>query len=242
MSTVLARCTNIKGISTSFAALLFTFSGANSSAAVIGYTNQPSFTAAVGTVSVETFESFALGPVTTIPSLGIISMSGQNTSGNSTGQEIGSSLALPFPMFTSPLPSGTKFLSNLLASPTFASGGYIEFVFSSPMLAVGAFIADNTPVGNFSMGVFSGGASLGTITVAPRTLPDSFVGISSDIAFNRVRFISSNGESFGLDNLQVAAVPEPTILTLMFGGLLLVGVKTKQSRKAIPTKRSNVSK
>ena len=99
-------------------------------AAVTAFTNQAAFAAAAPGVVVETFESFGLGNVSAIPSLAITSMTGFNDSGASTGQFIGSSTSLPFPMFSSPLPSGTRFLSNDLSSPTFGTRS-IDFNFSS---------------------------------------------------------------------------------------------------------------
>lgn len=187
------------------------------SAAVIGYTNQATFATAAGGVTVETFEGLALGAISSLPSLNIGSMSGLG------GQFIGSSAALPFPMFVPPLPSGTKFLSNNMASPTFATGS-IDFFFNAPITAVGAFVADSAPLGGFSIEVFIGNASQGIITVGARTLPDSFVGITSNIAFDHARFLAvSAGDSWGLDNLQVNSatrVPEPASLALISLGLL----------------------
>jgi len=205
----------------------------NADAATTAYSNQATFAAAAGGVTVETFEGFSLGAATTIASLGVTSMSGKDFAGTSVGQFVSSSAALPFPMFTPPLPSGTNYLSNQLNGPSFATGS-IDFTFGSSITAIGAFIADSSPLGGFSIEVFSGATSVGLITVGSRTLPDSFVGITSTVAFDRARFFSvSTADSWGLDNLQIgaaAAVPEPGTYALMLAGLGVGGLLARRRR------------
>ena len=203
-------------------------------AATTAYSNQATFAAATGGVTVETFEGFALGTATSIASLGVTSISGKDVNGTSVGQFVSSSAALPFPMFVPPLPSGTHYLSNQLNGPSFATGS-IDFSFGSAITAIGAFVADSSPLAGFSIEVFSGATSVGLITVGSRTLPDSFVGITSTVAFDRARFFGvSTSDSWGLDNLQIgaaAAVPEPGTYALMLAGLAVGGLLARR-RKA----------
>lgn len=193
-------------------------------AAVTGYSDQTAFAAAAGPLAVETFEGFATGTtVASLPSLAIASLSGLDHFGTPVSQMIGSSSALPFPMFAPPLPSGTQFLSNDLDSPSYATGE-ITFTFDATATAIGAYVADSAPLGGFSIEVFNGAMSLGVISVGPRTLPDSFVGIVSSMAFTSAKFYANtSGDSWGLDDLQVSAVPEPESYALMLGGLALIG-------------------
>jgi len=200
-------------------------------ASLTGFDNHASFEAAAGPTTLNTFESFASGtPITTLP--GITSVSGLDSGGTPVGVFVTSDTDLPFAMFTpGTLPSETNFLSNDLSSPTFATGS-ITFTLASPATAIGAFVADGAPLGDFSIEVFNGTTSLGTITVGPRTLPDSFVGVVSTEAFTSARFFSVNtSDSWGLDNLEFSAatpaVPEPSSLAVFatLGVLGLVGAR-----------------
>lgn len=197
---------------------------ASAHAVLVPFTSRPAFAAAAGSTNVITFESFASGTVITnqLAPQGIATVSGVDSSAIPRDVKVTSDTALPFPMFTpGTLPSETNFLSVDMASPAFATGS-ITFGFPAvPKTAIGAFIADGAPTGNFSIQVFNGATSLGTITVPPRMLPDSFVGVVSDQPFtSAVFFANSNVDSWGMDNLEFNAVPEPACAaTLLIGAL-----------------------
>jgi hypothetical protein len=114
------------------------------------------------------------------------------------------SCTLPFPMFTAgTLPTEPNYIANQRNAPDY-SCGKLKFTFVNPTKACGAFVADSSPLGGFTIEVFdTGGASLGSISVAPRTLPSSFVGIVSTVAFASAEFRGdSDFDSWGLDNVE----------------------------------------
>jgi hypothetical protein len=57
---------------------------------------------------------------------------------------------------------------------------------------------------DFTIEVFdSGGTSIGSITVGPRTLPDSFVGVVSSVPFKSAEFRPNDpNDSWGVDDLE----------------------------------------
>lgn len=172
--------------------------------ALTAFTDRNAWAAAAGATTLIDFEGFASGTVLNgqLASKGIASWSGTSQFG-APQQIITASSALPFPMFTAgTLPSEPNFVSNTLSGPIFATGT-ITVKLVSPAKAIGAFVADGSPLGNFEIEVFSGGSSLGFISVSPRTLPDSFVGVVSDAAFDSATFRAASGtDSWGLDNME----------------------------------------
>lgn len=174
------------------------------------FTDHAAWAAAAGATTLIDFEVFASGTLITtqLSSYCITLVSG--TSENevppgATDQFVTSSAAMPFPMFTAgTLPSEPNFLSNDMTFPGGpAATGTITFQLAGPTTAIGAFVADGAPLGNFRIEVFDGNTSLGTITVGPRTLPDSFAGVVSDTAFDSAKFFADSGfDSWGLDNME----------------------------------------
>ncbi len=174
---------------------------------VTGYTSHSSwFSAAGSTTTTIFFESIPSGTVITteLASDGIAMVTGESGGGVTVDQTVLSSAALPFPMFTvGTLPTEPNFLSNDLASPFYGTGS-VTFELNHNATAIGAYIADKGALGDFCIEVFDGATSLGTITVAPRELPDSFVGVVSDTAFDKAVFYAFDiGDSWGLDNLEL---------------------------------------
>ena len=175
--------------------------------AVSRYTDRDAWAADVGaTTTLIDFEAFADGTLITtqLSQYGISMVSGTSDFG-SPSQFVTASTSLPFPMFTpGTLPSEPNFLSNDLNSPVYATGT-ITFTLSSPSNAIGAYVADGAPLGGFGIEVFDGPTSIGFIEVPARTLPDSFVGIISDVSFDRATFYAvTNTDSWGLDNVELA--------------------------------------
>lgn len=185
------------------------------SGGVAPYTDHDAWKAAAGATTLIDFEQFADGtPINTELSPYCITMV-TGSSPNAPGaveQYVTSSASLPFPMFTAgTLPTEPNFLSNDLNPGTYATGE-ITFEMANPTTAIGAYVADGSPLDGFTIEVFDGDTSLGFITVPPRTLPDSFVGIVSGVPFNKAQFIAvSEFDSWGLDNLEHnCGEPTPT--------------------------------
>lgn len=215
---------------------LLAVSAAMSAQAVVsGFSEQGLWASAASPTALETFDTLPTGAVTSLPSVGVTSMSGLNVNDVPVGQYITSQFALPFPMFIAgALPSSPNFLSNDLSPSGGYATGSILFNFNSPLTAVGAYVADSSPLGGFSIEVFNGNTSLGSINVGPRTLPDSFVGIISDQPFTSAKFAALvTSDSWGLDNLQVASVPEPTTLAMAGLGGLTAWVAARRRKHEI---------
>lgn len=204
----------------------------SSNAAVSGFSDHASWAAAASPTAMEDFDALPTGVVTSLASVGVTSMSGLNGLGSPVGQTITNEFALPFPMFTAgTLPSSPNFISNDMSPSGGYATGSLTFNFSGPMTAIGAYVADGAPLGGFSIEIFDGSGSLGSISVSARTLPDSFIGIVSTMSFTSAKFYAeSSGDSWGLDNLEVAAVPEPGTYALMLAGLGLIGAITRRRR------------
>lgn len=199
------------------------------SAAIVGYTSQAAFAAAVGATTTDTFGAFADGAaVISLP--GVTSVTCDSPSGGgSCATTANSSTTLAFQMFTAgTLPSETMFLSSGMAGAQGFSTAAISFTFAGSTTAVGAFVADGSPLGGFVIELFDAAdLFIGSFVAPPRNLStgSGFIGLTSDVAFTRARFDSNNAfDSFGLDNLEfgAAAVPAPGALSLL--GLGILGV------------------
>jgi hypothetical protein len=172
-----------------------------------GYDDHGAWSAALGCATTKLgFDSIASGTqiTTQLAAQGIASVTGNSAQvSGPTTQWVTASSSLPFPMFQAgTLPSEPNFLSNDLSAPVYATGD-IHFDFVSPVTAAGAFVADQAPLAGFAIEVFSGGTSLGTISVGPRTLPSSFVGVVSTIPFDAATFFALSAfDSWGLDDVE----------------------------------------
>ena len=193
-------------------------------AQLTGYDTRGAFLAAAGPTTVQTFEGFPVGTVLGDNLTDFSSVSGRDLGGIARNVLVGSSSSLPFPMFSDAQPSGTHFVSVDMASPSFATGE-ITFTFAGgPRFAAGAFIADNSPINGFGIEAFLGATSLGSIFVGARTLPNSFVGLTSTTGFTAIRFFAeTDGDSWGLDDLEygAVAVPEPSSAILLSLGAMV---------------------
>ena len=179
-------------------------------ATTVTYTNQNTFFTAAGTHTTQNFDNFATGTVITNQLSGITSVTTNGNNG-STQAQIGSVSTLPFPMTEGlPTSSGTQFLSSELAPPTYATA-HLDFNFSANQDALGLYVVDGAPLGDFIITLFEGASTVGVLDFGPQTLPNSFVGVTSTVAFNRADVGSANtGDSFGIDDLSYAAVPTGT--------------------------------
>ena len=185
-----------------------------------GYDDRGAFLAAAPCVpTLIRFETIPSGTTLTtqLAALGIANVTGSSTHESPPGpttQLVNASTSMPFPMFTSgTLPSEPNFLSNRMTPGVYATGE-ITFQFTAPTQAVGAFVADVGPLGNFEIEVWNGATSLGSISVPPRTLPNSFVGVVSTTPFTSASFRSQSvNDSWGLDDLEFCAGGSTTYCT-----------------------------
>ncbi|MFH1277269.1 MAG: hypothetical protein ABIK65_02680 [Candidatus Eisenbacteria bacterium] len=175
---------------------------------VTGYTDHGVWLADVtGSTTMIPFESYPSGTqiTTQLADRCITNVTGYSPYiGGPTGVYVTSSGSLPFPMFTAGLlPTEPNFLSNDMSAGGGYATGSTTFDMAGPTTAIGAYVADSSPLGGFSIEVFSGGGSVGMITVPDRYLPDSFVGIVSTVPFDQATFSAvSTVDSWGLDNVE----------------------------------------
>jgi hypothetical protein len=216
----------MKRIACLLTGILFAVGVGAANASVISFTNEALFLAAAGSTTTENFDSLAAGSaVTSLPSIGVSSVTTNGENG-STQAEVAS---LPV-YLTDSTHSGNQFLASEVADPTFATAG-LNFSLSGTATAVGLWVTDVSPLGGFVITLFDGATNVGSFTFGPQTVPDSFVGLTSSLAFNRV-FVDAENEfdSWGLDDLTLntAQVPEPTTLALLGFGLAGAVVRRRQ--------------
>ncbi len=201
-------------------------------AATLTFTNEATFLATLATHTTQDFEGFAPGTIITNQLAGITMVSTNGDNGSIHAQ-VGSIATLPFPMSPS-THSGDHFLSSELASPIFATAG-LNFDLNAGYTGFGYWVTDGAPLGGPVINLFNGATLVGTVTFGPQTVPDSFVGVISTLAFNRVTVDSANsGDSWGLDSLTIgnvtAGVPEPSTLGLVGGTLILAAFRKLRKR------------
>jgi hypothetical protein len=181
-----------------------------STASVSGYTDRNTWAAAAGgSPTLVDFDSLADGTLVTgtgaLAAWGVADCSGFCTYlGITTSQYVYCSCTMNFPMFTAgTLPSEPNYFANDRNPSVYATGEF-TLVYSQPTTACGAYVADGAPLAGFTIEIFdSGGGSLGSINVPPRTLPNSFAGIVSTVAFASAKFKADDQfDSWGIDNLE----------------------------------------
>lgn len=178
--------------------------------------------------TLENFEGFGSGTtITSLPASGISAVVGTDRTGVAVDVNVTAEADLPFGMFTpGTLPSGANFLSNDLASPFFATGT-IEFVFGTASQAVGFYVADGAPLDTFNITIYGASGLIGSFSsAAPKTLPDSFFGVVSDVLITRAVIGSNTStDSWGIDDLYTA-IPAPASLSV----LALAGLMGRRRR------------
>jgi hypothetical protein len=218
--SALAPCSSVPQSANPLAGQTFpsgTQQGTSSLVSPTGFTDRNTWAAAAGgSPTLVDFDSLADGALVTgtgaLLAFGIQDTTGTGLSGGPTTQHVYCSCTMNFPMFTAgTLPSEPNYFANDRQPPDYATGK-IRVTFVSPTTACGAYVADVSALGTFSIEVFdSGGTSLGVVTVPPRTLPNSFAGLISTVPFASAEFRADGpGDSWGLDNLEHVGSGSPS--------------------------------
>jgi hypothetical protein len=177
---------------------------------VSGFIDRAAWLAALGgSTTLIDFEAIANGTVITnqLAAQGVTLVEGTSDFEQPAGPTavlVTSSAFLPFPMFTSgTLPSESNFISTRLTPGVYGTGT-LTYTFDEPRTAVGAYIADQSVLGNDEIELFdAGGASIGVFSTPGVVLPSSFVGVTSTTPFARAEFrAANNADSWGMDNLE----------------------------------------
>ncbi len=204
---------------TAVVAIAVTAVAAPSDAGIIKFEDEASFLAAVSSPLHEDFDAFLSGElITSLPSVNVAAISGLNSQGELVSQFVTAQDDLPFPMLAGmDTSSPPNLFSNDLSADAHFATGTISFVFFGPMNAIGFFVADGSGLATFRIELFSGGDLVGVIhSDAPKTLPDSFLGVTSTIPFDAVTFGSDQIlDSWGIDDLYTQIIPAPGALALL---------------------------
>jgi hypothetical protein len=193
----------------------------------INFTDEALFFGSLPNRTTYTFDGFAPGTLITNQLAGI-SLVGTDGHNGSTQAQIGSIASIPFPMSPS-THSGDRFLSSEFADPIFATAG-LTFNLSTANNGFGFWVTDGGPLDGPVINLFNGATLVGTATFGPQTVPASFVGVISNLEFNRVTVDSANDfDSWGLDNLTIGtAIPEPSTVGFVAAALAVLTVRVKR--------------
>jgi hypothetical protein len=182
-------------------ALTAIFAPSRTSASITIYTDLAAWQAAVGSSVVEPFNSSGLQPTTVVSSIA-----------GGIGPARG--------VF-----SGSVWNDDMYNNPSFHSG--TSFSYSQGQLKGAGALWDTSVNGDgigIDVSLDGGSQSVGHIG----GIHGSFFGWTSSTPFNSV-FLSiyflqnGGGETFDMDNLQFAPVPEPGVAPLLGGGLIVAG-------------------
>jgi hypothetical protein len=203
----------------------------SASAATITLFDRAAFQAAVlgGTITQQTFDGFADGtPLGTV--------------GGVTYSASGGTVVVTDTFLTTTFPHGIGSTSTSSSLCCFFPGSETStFTFTSPVSAFGIDI--NTFAA--TAGAYSGTLNIGDVVSSafdtfPGTFTGQFLGFISDTPFTSVTISANTGFSYTLDTLVFGdaraiidantAVPEPTTLALMGGGLLALVLQRRRRR------------
>ena len=196
------------------------------SAALVSYTDESSFLAAVGSASVETLDSLT----SDIAPSGSTDLGAFSISGNATVDAPTTAINI----------SGS---TNLFINTSY--GGYMDFIFDEPIKAFGVTMV-NSRLQLLNINFDRVGPAYGEYHHIDSYLSsdpyvsdisfNGFLGFTSDTAFNRVIFSGAAGccsSTFALDNITYATettapVPEPSSAALLGCGLIaLIGLRRR---------------
>ncbi len=197
-------------------------------AGLVGYDTEASFLAVLTNPLHESFDSYGSGSlVTALPAVHVGAVSGVNFNGIPVSQFVTAQEDLPFSMLAG---QNTSSLPNLFSNDLSGSGGFatgtITFEFIVPMNAIGFFVADGARLDPFRIELYSNDELVGVVhSDGPKVLPNSFLGVTSLIAFDRAMFGSTiTSDSWGIDDLYTQAAPSP-------GGLALLALAVLTARR-----------
>ena len=198
------------------------------------FTSEPTFLAASGGLLMESFESLpgsvrALNPIVT-PLMTLVP--GVAAIGVQTGP------TTPQDGFGASASNGSNYVS--VYAPN-AAPGTLTFNLAQPSTAFGFTLSDAAEVAGFirlatNVGAFSGGVDIYSFSSGQGNALQLFVGLTQDLPFTQVR-LTLNGfdEAYGVDEVYITAVPEPTTAWSLAAGLL--GVAAALRRRRLPAER-----
>jgi hypothetical protein len=109
--------------------------------------------------------------------------------------------------------------------------------FSNPLTAIGLNFAIDAQAGSLMLQAFNGGTLVGSTTQAGAVPPGhgfaegfAFFSPIAPAVFDRVR-LTTTTTNFAVDNITVAAVPEPATLWLVGSGVLAAGLARRERRR-----------
>lgn len=215
------------GLKSAAAALLST-AAMIATAADQTFTDQALFQAAAGVTATESFESVAARMRSDLPVVTpLFTVTPVNTL---VGVQANANT--PEPGFGAAAVQGNRYLFNY--NP-FQPSGTLTFTLAAPTTAFGFVMidageTDGTVVLRTNIGAYAGGAVLATFA-APYAANGTqmFFGLTQATPFTQVSVIVNGvDEAYGIDVVQVSAVPEPAQGALLLAGLGLLGAVARR--------------
>jgi hypothetical protein len=212
---------------------------ASANAAVTSFNDLASFSAATGSLNLETFNDFQAETSfhTTALSLGGGAFQVHGFGANLSSRNF---IDLPPAQFIDFDVDGTTIMNSFVApdtpvfpGPTIAPATGFEFTFGAPINAFGFDFAamQNSPAQQTQI------VTAGTTLTPPVQNGNriGFYGFVSNTPFTTIRFIGLANDGFGIDNVRwsnavTPAVPEPETWLMLIGGFGMAGTAIRRQR------------